>query len=66
MKVRNEKTGKYFQPEDFKAGTIVTINKFRFIIDGMDTFTMRFTVDVKATLQRLHTITSLSPLPKAL
>ena len=55
MKVRNESTGKYFQPDDFKAGTIVTINKFRFIIDGMDTFTMRFTVDVKATLQRLHT-----------
>ena len=54
MKVRNPKTGKDFVPEDFKVGTIVTINSFRFFVDGVDTFTQRFTVDTKEVLLRLH------------
>jgi len=54
MKLRNPATGNFFMPEDFKTGTIVNINNFRFFIEGMDVFTQRFTVDVKDVLLRLH------------
>eukprot|EP00939_MAST-03C_sp_MAST-3C-sp1_P004224 g4224.t1 len=54
MKLRNVATGKYFKPDDFKKGTFVNINNFRFFVNGMDDFTKLFTVSVKDVLLRLH------------